>query len=112
MRFLAYKTLHRIVTTVCRFLRLRTENRFHPLPGLGASDIATSAGDTSISTGTPGNDPFTVPDVALIPSIVTAAPPSNCPDHTITPEAGPLYRGAAGAAGAAAADGVGYVRSG
>lgn len=77
-----------MVTTVLRFTRLRNTNRLHPLPGPGGSATPTSFGSISISTGTPGSAPFSVPIDADVPSIVIVPFFWSFPDHVTTPDAG------------------------
>jgi len=79
-----------MVTTESRRFLLRSARRFQPFCGLGASATPTSLGSISTITGTPGNSPRRVPEEAAVPLISTNPFLSSCPDHTMTPERGPL----------------------
>ena len=87
-----------MVTTVLRLTRLRNTNRLHPLPGPGDSATPTSFGSTSMSTGTPGSAPLSVPMDAVVPSMVMVPFFSSFPDHVTTPAAGAAGRTTGGGA--------------
>jgi hypothetical protein len=92
-------TFHRIVIGPLRFLWLRSVSFLNPFDARGDSIIPISLASISIDTGTPGSTPCSVPADAIPPVIVTEPSLSSWPFQTITPDAGPLYAGATGAAG-------------